>query len=129
MRARHIILIAMLVLGSLFTGADAFAGKRVALVIGNSSYQNVAMLPNPATDAAAVADMFKRAGFDTVEAQLNVGALDLRRSLREFYDRAADSDVAVVYYAGHGIEVEGTNYLVPVDAVLKRDRDVADEAV
>src|SRR5438477_3324855 len=130
MRARHIVLLLLLLLGSLFTAsADAFAGKRVALVIGNSAYQNVAMLPNPAKDAVAVADLFRKAGFDTVDVREDVGSLDMRRALREFYDKAADSDIAVVYYAGHGIEVDGTNYLVPVDAVLKRDRDVADEAV
>ena len=53
----------------------------------------------------------------------------MRRALRDFYDKAASADIAVVYYAGHGIEVDGTNYMIPVDAVLKRDRDVDDEAV
>jgi len=53
----------------------------------------------------------------------------MRRALRDFYDKAAAADIAVVYYAGHGVEVDGTNYMVPVDAVLRRDRDVDDEAV
>ena len=130
MRARQVILFLIALLCGLFTAnVDAFAAKRVALVIGNSAYQNVAPLPNPSNDAAAVADMFKKAGFDAVELRRDLGSLDMRRSLRDFYDKAADADIAVVYYAGHGIEVDGTNYMVPVDAVLKRDRDVDDEAV
>jgi len=130
MRARSVLLFAVALLCGLFaTNGDAFAAKRVALVIGNSAYQNVAALPNPANDAASVADMFKNAGFDTVDLRRDVGSLDMRRALRDFYDKAASADIAVVYYAGHGIEVDGTNYMVPVDAVLKRDRDVDDEAV
>jgi hypothetical protein len=130
MRARSLVCFVITLLCGLFAvNADAFAAKRVALVIGNSAYQNVAQLPNPASDAAAVADLFKKAGFDAVELRRDVGSLDMRRALRDFYDKSASADIAVVYYAGHGIEVDGTNYMVPVDAVLKRDRDVDDEAV
>jgi hypothetical protein len=130
MRARpFVVFVFALLCGLLAANADAFAAKRVALVIGNSAYQNVAALPNPANDAASVADMFKKAGFDTVDLRRDVGSLDMRRALRDFYDKAASADIAVVYYAGHGIEVDGTNYMVPVDAVLRRDRDVDDEAV
>jgi hypothetical protein len=130
MRARSSLLFVLALICGLFVAnADAFAAKRVALVIGNSAYQNVAQLPNPANDAASVADMFKKAGFDAVELRRDVGSLDMRRALRDFYDKTASADIAVVYYAGHGIEVDGTNYMVPVDAVLKRDRDVDDEAV
>jgi len=130
MRARSLVCFVIALLCGLFAvNADAFAARRVALVIGNSAYQNVAQLPNPASDAAAVADLFKKAGFDAVELRRDVGSLDMRRALRDFYDKSASADIAVVYYAGHGIEVDGTNYMVPVDAVLKRDRDVDDEAV
>ena len=129
MRARHLALLILVALGSLLASPDAFAAKRVALVIGNSAYQNVPALPNPANDAAAIAEMFKKAGFDVVESRKDLGSIDMRRALREFYDKTADSDIAVVYYAGHGIEAGGTNYLVPVDAVLKRDRDISDEAI
>jgi len=65
--------------------------------------------------------MFKSAGFDLVEAKLNVTANDLRRTLREFGAKSRDADVAVIYYAGHGIELDGTNYLIPVDASLETD--------
>lgn len=109
--------------------SPVFAEKRVALVIGNSSYRNVPTLPNPANDAAAVADLFKVAGFDSVRLQIDVGIADLRRIFSEFSDIASDSDIAVVYYAGHGIEIDGVNYLIPVDAKLVRDFDVDDEAL
>src|ERR1700724_4756667 len=107
----------------------ALAEKRVALVIGNSSYRNVAKLSNPANDAAAVAAMFKSAGFDTVESKLNLTVGELRKALRDFGNRSRDADVAVVYYAGHGIELDGTNYLIPVDATLETDTDVLDETL
>jgi hypothetical protein len=130
MRARQTWLFLALLLSSLImANAEAFATTRVALVIGNSAYQNVAQLPNPANDAAAVADMFRKAGFDKVDSRKDLGSVEMRRVLRDFYDQAAGAEIAVVYYAGHGIEVDGTNYMVPVDAVLQRDRDVDDEAV
>src|SRR5207237_9449804 len=105
----------------------AWAEKRVALVVGNSNYQNAAVLPNPANDAAAIAATLKDAGFDVVESRLNLPAADMRRALRDFADQARDSDIAVVYYAGHGIEIDGTNYLIPTDARLERDTDIYDE--
>jgi uncharacterized caspase-like protein len=106
----------------------AFAEKRVALVLGNSAYQNVARLPNPVNDGAVIAATFKNAGFDVVDSRHDLPAAETRRALRDFADRARDADIAVVYYAGHGIEVDGTNYLIPVDAKLERDTDVYDEA-
>src|SRR5262245_45859306 len=87
----------------LAAGLPAHAAKRVALVIGNSAYQNAARLPNPARDATAIADMFKSAGFDVVALQQDVGNLDFKRAVRRFEESALDADVAVVYYAGHGI--------------------------
>ena len=107
----------------------ALAGKRVALVVGNSAYQNVARLPNPEKDATAVAKLFRDAGFDTVVAENNVVALDFKRAIRNFEDATINSDIAVVYYAGHGIEIGGVNYLIPVDAKLAGDRDAQDEAI
>src|ERR1700687_2554683 len=80
--------------------SSALAEKRVALVIGNSAYQKVAKLPNPANDAAAVAAMLKAVGSDSVESKLNVPANELRRTLRDFAARIRDADIAVVYYAG-----------------------------
>ena len=106
----------------------ALAEKRVALVIGNSAYQNVAPLANPVNDGTVMASTLKDAGFDVVDFRRDVPAAETRRALRDFADRARDADIAVVYYAGHGIEVDGANYLIPVDARLERDTDVYDEA-
>ena len=106
---------------------SAFAEKRVALVIGNSAYQNVPKLTNPANDSKMVADALKKSGFDTVTLRTDVTKDALRKALRDFADQARDSDIAMVYYAGHGIEVNGINYLIPVDAALERDTDVYDE--
>ena len=111
-------------------GTDsALADKRVALIVGNSSYQNVARLPNPEKDAAAMAKLFRDAGFDIVVAANNVGNLEFKRAIRNFEDATIDSDIAVVYYAGHGIEIGGVNYLIPIDAKLAGDRDAQDEAI
>lgn len=115
--------------GWCFAGSPALAEKRVALVIGNSSYDKVARLPNPLNDAALISDTLKAAGFDSVDLRRDLKISDMRRALRDFVDKATDADVAVVYYAGHGIEVDGVNYLIPVDAVLDRDRDVHDEGL
>src|SRR4029079_5041613 len=107
----------------------AFAQKRVALVLGNSAYQNVAQLTNPVNDSARIAATLKDAGFDVVDSRHDLPAAETRRALRDFAHRTRDADIAVVYYAGHGIEVDGANYLIPVDAKLERDTDVYDEAL
>lgn len=107
----------------------AFADKRVALVLGNSAYQNVPRLTNPINDSALIAAKLKEAGFDMVTSRHDLTALETRRALRDFEDSARNADIAVIYYAGHGIEVDGVNYLVPVDAKLVRDSDVYDEAL
>ena len=101
----------------------------MALVIGNSAYQNVPKLPNPANDSGAIADLLRAAKFDVVESRKDLGIVEMRRAFRDFSDKARDADIAVVYYAGHGIEIEGINYLIPVDAVLQRDADAYDEAI
>src|SRR5690348_2813366 len=85
----------------------AHAEKRVALVIGNSAYQRVAPLPNPVNDAEAMAGLLNSSGFDRVVYKHDLNVADTRRVLRDFADTARDADVAVVYYAGHGIEIDG----------------------
>jgi len=108
---------------------SAQAEKRVALVIGNSAYKSAPRLTNPVNDATLVGGMFKTAGFDNVDIRLDLNAADMRRSLREFAGRTRDAEIAVIYYAGHGIELDGTNYLIPTDAALETDGDVLDETV
>ena len=103
--------------------------ERVALVIGNGAYQSVAPLPNPINDAAAIAQMFKEAGFSSVTMKRDLGVLEFKRALRDFFYATRDADVAVVYYAGHGMQVGDTSYMIPVDARLATEIDVQDEAV
>ena len=91
--------------------------RRIALVIGNSAYENAAALPNPERDANLVADALKRTGFETVILLTNLRKDALVSALRDFAARAETADWAVVYYAGHGMEVGGINYLIPTDTV------------
>jgi TRAP-type mannitol/chloroaromatic compound transport system substrate-binding protein/uncharacterized caspase-like protein len=107
----------------------AMAEKRVVLVIGNGAYAKVGKLSNPTRDADAIEALFRKAGFDVVEAKRDLGFAAMHRALRDFSDRVRDADIAAVFFAGHGIEVNGTNYLIPVDATLERDTDVEVEAV
>ncbi|WP_247528505.1 caspase family protein [Bradyrhizobium sp. 199] len=118
-----------LIFASLVTCSSAQAEKRVALVIGNSAYKNTLRLTNPVNDATLVGDMFKKSGFDAVDVKTDLNASEMRRTLRDFAGRVRDADMAVIYYAGHGIELDGNNYLIPTDAMLETDGDVLDEAV
>jgi uncharacterized caspase-like protein len=105
----------------LLSSAEAASGARVALVIGNSAYQHAGRLPNPVRDAESMAGLFRTAGFDVVQARNDVSNLELKRAIRDFTETAKASDIAVIFFAGHGIEVGGTNYLIPVDARLAKD--------
>jgi formylglycine-generating enzyme required for sulfatase activity len=102
--------------------------RRIALVIGVGAYQNAPHLANPTNDARAIGDSLRRLNFDVTELydadfrQLNIG-------VREFGIKAANADVAVVYYAGHGVQVDRENYLIPADAKLERERDLLYEAM
>ena len=107
----------------------ALADKRVALVIGNAAYQNVAPLKNPAADARAIAQLFRDAGFDSVDLKTDVSNAELRRAIRDFTLQANQADIAVIYFSGHGLQLYGTNYLIPVDAHLASDLEIDDEAV
>ncbi|AMA60892.1 caspase family protein [Bradyrhizobium sp. CCGE-LA001] len=125
LRLCPLLLAVVLLLGA----QPALAGKRVALVLANSAYQHAPSLANPVNDGSVMAKTLKEAGFDVVDSRHDLSALETRRVLRDFADSTRDADIAVVYYAGHGIEVEGSNYLIPVDAKLERDTDVYDEAL
>jgi hypothetical protein len=129
MSMRRLAIFVAAVIAACCASGSALADKRVALVIGNSNYQNVATLTNPSNDAASVTEMLKKASFDVVESRRDLKYMEMRRALRDFTDKARGADIAVIYFAGHGLEVDGTNYVVPVDAALERDADVDDEAV
>lgn len=111
----------------LILGGHADA-NRVALVIGNNDYRSVPVLTNPGNDADDVAGSLARLGFE-VQRVKNGTFDDMRKGLLEFARRARGSEVAIVFYAGHGMEVGGENYLIPIDAELKADVDVDHEAI
>jgi len=130
--SRFILSVIALALGLFCTAiwADrAFAERRVALIIGNSNYQNAPILPNPERDARGIADMFQKAGYEIVTTAFNVGNLDFKSTIRKFEDTVTDADIAVIYYAGYGLNIHGTNYLIPIDAKLASDRDANNETI
>ena len=93
------------------------AQRRVALVIGNSAYVNAPRLENPKNDASDLASTLRQLGFEVVESQdLSKSAMD--RSIRDFADRLSGAEMSLFFYAGHGLQVDGQNYIVPVDARL-----------
>src|SRR5271165_4028097 len=123
------VLLALAVGCSVLAGSAALAERRVALIIGNANYDRGGVLWNTINDAKAIAALLSNAGFDIVDQRSNLGVVEFKRAVREFVDRSANADVAVVYYSGHGLEVGGVNYLIPVDAKLMSSFDVDDEAV
>jgi len=108
--------------------AAAAEGRRVALVIGNGAYGNVPALLNPPNDASDIAAALKRLGF-TFSLATNASFDEMRRGLIALGRDAAGADMAAVYFAGHGMEINGDNWLIPIDAALKRDTDAANEAI
>src|SRR6266481_1032089 len=122
MNMRYLIA-ALSVAAFLVSGNAAFANKRVAFVVGNAAYKNVGPLPNPAIDAKSMARVLRNVGFDVVEG-VNLSRDAMTAKLLEFGKKAEGADVAVFFYAGHGIAIDGTNYLLPVDADLKSEMDV-----
>jgi hypothetical protein len=117
------LIIALSVVGMLVSANAAKADRRVAFVVGNGAYKNVAQLPNPPIDAKAMAGVLRNAGFDVVEG-INLTRDKMTERLLEFGKKTQGADVAVFFYAGHGIAVDGTNYLLPVDADIKSEMDV-----
>ena len=118
----------LLVLGLALAPSAASAAGRVALVVGNSAYAEIGTLPNPGNDAADVAAALGRLGFDVTTVR-DADRAGLNEALRLFARDSAGADVSLVFYAGHGLEMDGVNYLVPVDARLERDTDVEYEAL
>lgn len=106
----------------------ALAERRVALVIGNSDYANTARLANPVNDARALSAKLKGLGFEVMTHE-NLGGQDMRVALGRFTENALNADVALVFYAGHGIEMSGRNYLIPVDAEMRSEATAQFEAL
>ncbi|WP_440640463.1 caspase family protein [Bradyrhizobium sp. PUT101] len=119
---RYLTLLTSLVCMALSISA-AKADRRVAFVVGNGSYKNVAQLPNPPIDAKSMAATLRNVGFEVIEGA-NLSRDQMTEKLLDFGRKAQGSDIALFYYAGHGIAVGGTNYLLPVDADIKTEMDV-----
>jgi uncharacterized caspase-like protein len=117
------LIIALSVLGIIVSADAAKADRRVAFVVGNGAYMNVAQLPNPPVDAKAMAAVLRNVGFEVVEGT-NLTRDKMTERLLEFGKKAQGADVAVFFYAGHGIAISGTNYLLPIDADIKSEMDV-----
>ena len=116
----------LMALLSLLSASSAAAEKRVALVVGNSAYQNITRLDNPRNDAVLMADTLLGLGFTLIggRAQLDLDKAALDTSVQNFGRQVQGADVALFYYAGHGVQVDGSNYLVPVSANPTREADV-----
>lgn len=112
-----------------FAPTDVLAAKRVALLIGNEKYEATSQLNNPANDVELMKASFEEAGFDSVTTVHDVGRQAMVKALRDFEDLASGADVAIVYYSGHGMEMNGQNFLLPTDVKLQTDKDIEDEAV
>lgn len=110
----------------LVDSSSAFAETRVALVVGNSTYQNVPRLNNPTKDARLMADTLRGLGFTLVgaSAQLDLDKASFDNAVRTFGRQLQGADVALFYYAGHGLQVRGANYLVPTNANPEREADL-----
>ncbi len=127
-RAVRSLVAAILAVVVLATPTVVLADGRVALVVGNSTYAHIGRLPNPDNDARDMSAALRRLGFE-VTTELDADRVELTEALRAFTRQSAGADVSLVFYAGHGIEMDGVNYLVPVDARLERDVDVRFETV
>jgi hypothetical protein len=129
MKLRQLLIYGLCLAVSAMFATAAAAERRVALVVGISAYKNAPTLSNTINDSKAIAALFKSIGFEVVISRSDLGVVDFKRTVREFLITAENADMAVVYYAGHGIEIGGINYLIPMDAKLSHDYDVDDEAI
>ena len=128
MRPVRLFVTAVLAVALTASLSVTLAARQVALVVGNSSYAHIGRLPNPENDAVDLSAALRGLGFE-VTTELDADRVELTEALRAFTRRSAGADVALVFYAGHGLEMDGVNYLVPVDARLERDVDVRYETV
>jgi len=119
---------AAVVLLLLFLSSHAWAEKRVALVIGNSAYQHAPQLANPQNDASDMASKLTGLGFVVVTGR-DLELTGMRRAIRDFVGKVEGADVALFFYAGHGLQVNGGNYIIPIDAQLKSNNDLDFEAL
>jgi hypothetical protein len=128
---RPVLHAALLIVGILWGSQAAFAENRIALVIGQSNYRAVVALPNPANDAKAMSQLLSQAGFEVLSAT-DLSQTEMREKIGDFAAEVAakgPDTIALVFYAGHGLQIDGENYLVPVDVDPKREADIPLQAV
>ncbi len=121
----HRSLIALFVVAGWFGSSlpQAHAGTRLALVLGNAKYEAVPALDNPSNDAADLAQALRSVGFEVIE-QRDANREAMAKAVRDFSERLRGADVALFFYAGHGLQMNGENYLLPVDARIESAADV-----
>jgi uncharacterized caspase-like protein len=102
--------------------------KKSALVIGNGNYENVGKLKNPTNDSKAINNALSSIGFDTVYGE-NLSLKDFKKTLKSFFQKVDSSQIALFYYAGHGLQYNNNNYLVPIDTNIELEHDIADETI
>lgn len=124
---RLLITVVLFYLSGLWASAQP-ASQKVALLIGNAEYEHVPALRNPSNDASDIAAALDRLGFDVV-LLLDQDDTEMRRAIRDFAQKAKDAELTILYFAGHGIEINKTNYLIPVNAELRSDQDAEFEAI
>ncbi|TGQ66170.1 peptidase c14 caspase catalytic subunit p20 [Mesorhizobium sp. M00.F.Ca.ET.186.01.1.1] len=127
-RAGLVRAVGLALLALLLTVAAASAERRVALVLGNAQYQHAAPLANPVRDAQAMAERLKKLGFEVVSG-FDLTKPQTQATIVQFAKQVRGADIALFFYAGHGLQVSGKNYLLPVDAALKKETSLDGEAV
>src|SRR4051794_33458991 len=124
----RVVFLTLAFLGLLLLSADAGPERRVALVVGNGTYEEAGTLTNPVNDAVDVAARLRDLGFEVIEGN-DLGKRALERKIGEFSDALDGAGVGLFYYAGHGLQVDGRNFIVPVDARLDMPAKLRLEAV
>jgi len=126
--SKFTIYVTLIVAAVTFGMNAAWAERRVALVIGNSSYQHTAPLKNPRNDAIGVAEKLRALDFDVVEG-IDLDQDGMQQTIGEFAEKVSRADVGLFYYAGHGLQVRGENFLIPIDSKLRTELDLQFKAV
>jgi uncharacterized caspase-like protein len=127
MKSKVVVLLLFLSFNLAF-GQNATYQKRLALVIGNASYQSGGSLRNPVNDARAMAGTLQSMGFEVLKFE-NATSSDMKRAINEFGKRLAGNDVGLFFYAGHGIQYKGQNYMIPVEADLQTPEQIEFDCV
>ena len=120
---RYLVAPLLLLIAVIFAATPAAAGTKLALVIGNGKYQSVPALDNPPNDAADLGQALRNVGFEVI-VERDATRETMAKALRDFAGRLKGADVALFFYAGHGLQIGGKNYLAPIDARIESEADL-----